>query len=98
MGEIAEALADVIILTNDNPRSEDPEQILVDIKQGLTNPDQAHTQPDRRQAIAMAISQARSGDVVLVAGKGHEAWQQVGEEKIPFSDIDEVESQLDVWT
>ena len=55
-------------------------------------------QPDRRQAIALAISQARSGDVVLVAGKGHEAWQQIGEEKIPFSDIDEVESQLDVWT
>ncbi len=98
MGGIAEAFADVVILTNDNPRGEDPEQILADIKQGFTNPAQTHTQPDRREAIAMAISQARSGDVVLVAGKGHEAWQQVGAKKIPFSDIDEVESQLDVWT
>ncbi|NNF95877.1 MAG: UDP-N-acetylmuramoyl-L-alanyl-D-glutamate--2,6-diaminopimelate ligase [Halobacteria archaeon] len=98
MGEIAEAFADVVILTNDNPRSEDPEQILIAIQRGMRNPEQAQTLPDRRQAIAMAISQARSGDVVLVAGKGHETWQQVGEEKIPFSDIDEVESQLDVWT
>ena len=98
MGEIAEALADVVILTNDNPRSEDPGQILAAIQQGMRKSGQAQTVPDRHEAIAMAISQARSGDVVLVAGKGHETWQQVGEEKIPFSDIDEVASQLDVWT
>jgi UDP-N-acetylmuramoyl-L-alanyl-D-glutamate--2,6-diaminopimelate ligase len=97
MGAIAETQADEVILTNDNPRSEDPAQILADIQHGMAKPAQIHTQPDRRQAIAMAISQARSGDVVLVAGKGHETWQQIGEEKIPFSDIDEVESQLDVW-
>jgi UDP-N-acetylmuramoyl-L-alanyl-D-glutamate--2,6-diaminopimelate ligase len=98
MGAIAEALADVVILTNDNPRSEDLEQILADIKQGMTNPEPIHTQPDRRQAIALAIAQAKQGDVVLIAGKGHEAWQQIGDTKIPFSDIDEVESQLEVWT
>ena len=98
MGAIAEAQADEVILTNDNPRSEDPEQILAEIKQGMTNPDQCHTQADRRQAIAMAISQASSGDVVVVAGKGHETWQQIGTQKIPFSDIDEVKSQLEVWT
>ena len=95
---IAEALADVVILTNDNPRTEDPEQILADIKQGMTNPEPNHTHSDRHQAIALAITQAKQGDVVLIAGKGHEAWQQIGDTKIPFSDIDEVASQLDVWT
>ena len=98
MGAIAEALADVVIVTNDNPRSEDLEQILADIKQGMTAPELIQTQPDRRQAIAAAIAQAKPGDVVLVAGKGHEAWQQIGDTRIPFSDIDEVASQLDVWT
>ena len=98
MGAIAESQADEVILTNDNPRSEDPEQILTEIKHGMANPDACHTQADRQQAIANAISQARMGDVVLVAGKGHETWQQLGAEKIPFSDIDEVKSQLDVWT
>jgi len=98
MGEIAEAMADAVILTNDNPRSESPEQIIAAIQQGMRNPDQAQTLPDRREAIAMAISQARRGEVVLVAGKGHETWQQIGNEQIPFSDIDEVESQLEVWT
>lgn len=97
MGAIAESQADEVILTNDNPRSEEPEQILAEIKQGMANPDACHTLADRQRAIAMAISQARRGDVVLVAGKGHETWQQLGAEKIPFSDIDEVKSQLDVW-
>jgi UDP-N-acetylmuramoyl-L-alanyl-D-glutamate--2,6-diaminopimelate ligase len=98
MGEVAEAMADAVILTNDNPRSESPEQIIAAIKQGMRNPDQVQTLTDRREAIAMAISQARRGEVVLVAGKGHETWQQIGNERIPFSDIDEVESQLEVWT
>ncbi len=98
MGAIAEALADVVIVTNDNPRGEDPEQILADIKQGMTAPELIQTQPDRRLAIAAALAQAKPGDVVLVAGKGHEAWQQIGDTRIPFSDIDEVASQLDVWT
>jgi UDP-N-acetylmuramoyl-L-alanyl-D-glutamate--2,6-diaminopimelate ligase len=98
MGAIAESLADDVILTNDNPRSEDPEQILAEIKHGIANPKSLHTEADRRQAIALAIMQAKPGDVVLIAGKGHETWQQIGEAKLPFSDIDEVKSQLDVWT
>ena len=98
MGAIAEALADVVILTNDNPRSEAPGQILADIQQGMTQPDKAHLQQDRHEAIAQAIADAKPGDVVLIAGKGHEVWQQIGDHKIPFSDIDEVTSQLDVWT
>ena len=98
MGAIAETLADVVILTNDNPRGEDPAQILADIKQGTRHPEQIQIQPDRHHAIAAAIAQAQPGDVVLIAGKGHEAWQQIGDKQIPFSDIDEVTSQLDVWT
>jgi len=97
MGAIAETLADAVILTNDNPRSEDPEQILQDIQKGTSHPELIETQQDRRQAIAIAIAQAKPGDVVLIAGKGHEAWQQIGNDKIPFSDIEEVVSQLDVW-
>jgi len=64
----------------------------------MTAPELIQTQPDRRLAIAAALAQAKPGDVVLVAGKGHEAWQQIGDTRIPFSDIDEVASQLDVWT
>ena len=98
MGAIAEKHADEVILTNDNPRSEDPERILADIKQGMRNPDQVQMQADRHVAIATAITQATAEDVVLVAGKGHETCQQIGNDRIPFSDIDEVKSQLDVWT
>jgi UDP-N-acetylmuramoyl-L-alanyl-D-glutamate--2,6-diaminopimelate ligase len=97
MGAIAEAHADIVILTNDNPRSEDPVDILTAIQQGMTHPEMVHTQEDRRQAIAWAIAEAKPGDVVMIAGKGHEAWQHIGDSKIPFSDIDEVKSQLDVW-
>jgi len=98
MGAIAETLADRVIVTNDNPRSEDPEQILADIKQGMTHPELIQTLPDRQRAIAEVIAAAKAGDVVLIAGKGHEASQQIGNKQIPFSDIDEVTSQLDVWT
>jgi UDP-N-acetylmuramoyl-L-alanyl-D-glutamate--2,6-diaminopimelate ligase len=98
MGAIAEALSDIVILTNDNPRSEAPGQILTDIQQGMTQPDKAQILQDRHEAIAQAIADAKPGDMVLIAGKGHEAWQQIEDLKIPFSDIDEVTSQLDVWT
>ena len=98
MGAIAEELADEVILTNDNPRSEDPAQILTDIQHGMTQPDRAQLLPDRRQAIAHTIVAAKPGDVVLIAGKGHEAWQQIGDTQLPFSDIDEVQVHLDAWT
>ena len=97
MGAIAENLADAVILTNDNPRSEEPAQILTDIQQGMAHPDRVQLQADRRQAIAGAIAKAQPGDVVLIAGKGHEAWQHIGAAKLPFSDIDEVKSHLDAW-
>jgi len=98
MGAIAARLADRVILTNDNPRSEDPETILDAIEAGLPRTAAAAREPDRQRAIAIAIAAARPGDVVLVAGKGHETWQIIGTEQRPFSDIEQVEQQLEAWT
>lgn len=85
MGAIASALADRVYVTSDNPRSEDPQLIINDIVSGM----QGHNyvvEVDRRRAIERAIAQARCGDVVLVAGKGHETYQIVGERILPFDD------------
>ena len=89
MGRIAE-LADEIIVTSDNPRSEDPEQIIADIAAGFS---QARTpapvlEPDRAKAILFAVKNAAKNDVVLLAGKGHEAYQEIKGKKLMFSDID----------
>jgi len=86
MGEIAEKYADQLIVTNDNPRYEDPKQIVAQILQGLTLPDAAIVEHDRERAIAHAIRCASPQDMVLVAGKGHENYQLIGEQKILFSD------------
>lgn len=96
MGAIAERLADEIILTNDNPRTEDPQAILDAIRAGMNK--EVRTLPDRARAIQDAIGQARPGDIVLVAGKGHESWQIVGEERIPFRDRELAQVSLDAWT
>ncbi len=84
MGRVAERLADEVILTDDNPRREDPRQILDDILRGM------QTRPkvirDRARAIAEAVAGAGPADIVLVAGKGHEDYQQIGEERRPYSD------------
>ncbi len=86
MGEIARRLADRVIVTSDNPRSEDPEAIIEEILEG-SGRDVIHD-PDRRRAIATAIESARSGDVVVIAGKGHEQGQEFeGGRKIPFDDV-----------
>jgi UDP-N-acetylmuramoyl-L-alanyl-D-glutamate--2,6-diaminopimelate ligase len=85
MGAVADRLADRIVLTNDNPRSEDPMQILGQIESGIRR-QKAVRIPNRREAISFAIRQANLGDLVLVAGKGHEVEQIVGSERIPFSD------------
>jgi len=89
MGEIAVSLADVVIVTSDNPRSEDPEAIMSSIIAGI--PDHMRhrllsTDVDRRRAIQRAINVARPGDVVLIAGKGHEVNQTIGTENHPFDD------------
>lgn len=94
MGRAAERYADEIILTEDNPRTESPPAIVKDILAGLSDRSAANVVHDRSDAIALAIAQARSGDVVLVAGKGHEQVQIVGNERIPFSDRDYVRARV----
>ncbi len=94
MGEVAGRLADTVIMTSDNPRSEDPEMILDDIEKGLRGPDGHERIVDRRQAIGRAIELAGHGDCVVIAGKGHEDYQIIGQERLPFSDRVEVERLL----
>ena len=84
MGRIATELADLAIVTSDNPRSEEPEAIIAEILQGTGS--EAAVEPDRREAIARAVADAGEGDVVVIAGKGHEQGQQFAESTIPFDD------------
>ncbi len=86
MGEAAAELADLVYVTSDNPRSEDPLTILDHIRQGIPSPEAVHFEADRRTAIRAALAEARNGDVVLVAGKGHEAVQVIGSERVAFDD------------
>jgi len=88
MAQVAEQLADFIIVTSDNPRTENPDEIIKDIIPGFQNPDSQTIQiePDRKKAIASAIRTARKNDIVLIAGKGHETYQIIGKQKFDFSD------------
>jgi UDP-N-acetylmuramoyl-L-alanyl-D-glutamate--2,6-diaminopimelate ligase len=86
MGRVAERLADRVVVTDDNPRREDPERIVAEILAGLTAPERARVERDRSRAIDDAVRGARAGDVVLVAGKGHEDYQEVAGVRRPFSD------------
>jgi UDP-N-acetylmuramoyl-L-alanyl-D-glutamate--2,6-diaminopimelate ligase len=86
MAEIAERLADVVIVTDDNPRTEDGDRIVADILAGFARPDAATVQRDRGLAIAHAIALAGADDIVLVAGKGHEPYQDIQGVKHPFDD------------
>jgi UDP-N-acetylmuramoyl-L-alanyl-D-glutamate--2,6-diaminopimelate ligase len=89
MGELADRLADVVVLTNDNPRTESPERIAAEIRTGAPSPAADWTeQLDRRAAIDHAVNIAGAADVVVIAGKGHEAVQIVGDTEIPFSDVE----------
>jgi len=87
MGEAAAAGADVVVVTDDNPRSEDPDEIASAIVAGARNgPAAVRREPDRRAAIRSALEEAGPGDVVLIAGKGHETEQRIGNRTIPFDD------------
>ena len=90
MGGVAERLADRVILTEDNPRGEDGDAIVHQILAGMQLPQAVQVERDRARAIELAIGEAASDDLVLVAGKGHEAWQLVGGRRIPFSDHEQV--------
>lgn len=93
MGRIAEQWADHIVLTNDNPRSENAQRIIDDIQTGMDN-SEALVIADRKQAITWAIEQAGQGDTVLIAGKGHEDYQEINGVRIPFSDTELVKQLL----
>ena len=94
MGKVAEKYCDHIILTNDNPRKESPQAIISEVLQGILSPWAIEIKYDRTEAIVHAMSLATQGDVVLVAGKGQETHQIIGEEKISFSDKEKVEFLL----
>jgi len=96
MGRVVESLADTLYVTDDNPRGEDPQRIVDDILTGLRAPERATVQHDRAAAIAAALAAAQPGDVVLVAGKGHEDYQLVGTERRSFSDLAQVRAALGV--
>ena len=86
MGAIAERLADVAIVTDDNPRGEDGDRIVADILPGFADPARAVVQRDRAAAIEQAIGMAGADDVVLIAGKGHEPYQEINGVRHPFDD------------
>jgi UDP-N-acetylmuramoyl-L-alanyl-D-glutamate--2,6-diaminopimelate ligase len=95
MGAAASRHADLVWLTSDNPRGEDPLAIIDEIRPGVSVPHEIRV--DRREAIGAAIAAARAGDVVLIAGKGHEPYQEIGARRVPFSDAHEARTALAGW-
>jgi UDP-N-acetylmuramoyl-L-alanyl-D-glutamate--2,6-diaminopimelate ligase len=86
MASVSEALADHMVFTSDNPRNEDPGHIIDNMVAGLSNKTKLTICIDRAQAIAQTIAQASARDVILIAGKGHETYQEIGSSRLPFSD------------
>jgi UDP-N-acetylmuramoyl-L-alanyl-D-glutamate--2,6-diaminopimelate ligase len=110
MGELAARLSDLVVLTSDNPRTEDPLAILDEVREGIQriHPRECSRQeaaalsgkgfiaiPDRREAIVFSVAILRPGDLLLVAGKGHEDYQVMGHERIHFDDREELRRALD---
>jgi UDP-N-acetylmuramoyl-L-alanyl-D-glutamate--2,6-diaminopimelate ligase len=98
MAAAAERYADHVVLTDDNPRSEDPERIIEDLCTGLEDADAVRVQHDRAAAIAETLSRAGPQDIVLIAGKGHETVQIVGDKALPFSDRERVMALQREWS
>lgn len=96
MAAAAQHYADRIVVTDDNPRGEDPDQIIAAIMKGFERPQDVCVERDRARAIAYAIANAAAEDIVLVAGKGHEDYQEVHGKRLPFSDRDRVRQELEV--
>jgi UDP-N-acetylmuramoyl-L-alanyl-D-glutamate--2,6-diaminopimelate ligase len=97
MAKAAEDGADLLVLTSDNPRSEPPQTIIAHMVDGLVNPAQAIICIDRAEAIAQAIEKAKPQDVILIAGKGHENYQEIKGLKTPFSDEKQALAALSLW-
>jgi UDP-N-acetylmuramoyl-L-alanyl-D-glutamate--2,6-diaminopimelate ligase len=104
MGAVAARLSDFVVLTSDNPRSEDPDRIIEEIQRGLAptaepGAPKRSTTPfivnaDRRRAIEYAIRMAKPGDLVIIAGKGHEKYQIIGDRTLPFDDVEVARAAL----
>jgi len=94
MAAIAARLADRVVVTSDNPRTEDPDQILADVAAGIPSGTELRVERDRARAIAEAIAEASPADLVLIAGKGHEDYQILGTEKVHFDDREQAEQAL----
>ncbi len=94
MGKIAELHSDHVIVTTDNSRSEPQQSIVEDILAGMGEPDKAQLQADRKRAIQLALSQAQPKDLILVAGKGHETYQIIGQQSLPYDERKYVENLL----
>ncbi len=94
MGEIAEQYADHVVLTDDNPRFESPAQIIADIETGMTQ--KPHVINNRKQAMAYVLDHSQRGDIILIAGKGHESTQEVSGKLLPFNDIETAKELLQV--
>ena len=87
MGAIAADLSDLVVLTSDNPRTENPQQILQEVQEGVLAFSTPHyIELDRRRAIHWALEQGRLGDVIILAGKGHETYQEVGTAQLPMDE------------
>ncbi len=97
MAAAAERLADVVLVTDDNPRSEAPGQIFADIRAGFVAPERVRLVHGRGLAIAQLVAEANAGDVLVLAGKGHEDYQEINGERLPFSDLDEAAKALVAW-
>jgi len=95
MGRAAELLADDVFVTSDNPRDESANKIIDDVIAGFKTPTRVRVEPDRARAIQQAIANSNPGDVVLVAGKGHETWQEINGRRIPFSDESTIRAALE---
>ncbi len=97
MGAAVQAGADRVVVTSDNPRLEPPQAIIDDILRGVRRGAAVLVEPDRARAIATAVARADARDVVLIAGKGHEDYQDAGGVKTPFSDQAQARQALDAW-
>lgn len=94
MAEMALKYSDEVVVTSDNPRTEDPQAIIQDIMAGIKSQEKAHVIVDRKEAILETLKKVNEGDVVLIAGKGHEDYQIIGTQKFPFSDVEIAEEAL----
>lgn len=97
MAEVVERLADSVLVTDDNPRTESPAQIFEDIRQGFSASQAVSFVEGRSQAIADIIANASASDVVVLAGKGHEDYQEINGQRLPFSDLEEAAKALAAW-